>query len=102
MGKILICNIKEIPPGHKYKTKVDGNEILIINDNGNFYAVDDMCTHAGASLADGKLEDGNITCDWHGAKFNYKNGELKKFSSKIDNLRSYRISLEAEDIFIEL
>jgi len=102
MGKILVGNMKEVPPGHKYKTKIDGKDVLIINDHGNFYAIDDACTHSGASLAEGKLEDNVITCDWHGAKFNYKNGKLEKFPSKIDNIRSYKISLESEDIFIEL
>ena len=102
MGKILVGNIKEIPSGHTYKTKIDGKEILIINECGNFYAIDDTCTHAGASLAEGKLEGDSIICDWHGAKFNYKNGKLNWFPSKIDNIRSYKISLESEDIFIEL
>ena len=102
MTQILIGNIKEIPPGHMYKTKVDSKEILIINDNGNFYAINDTCTHSGASLAEGKLENDTITCDWHGAKFNYKNGKLIKFPTKIEDLKSYKIKVESEDIFIDL
>lgn len=102
MSKILVGNIKEILPGHTYKTKINGNEILIINDDGNFYAIDDTCTHAGASLTEGKLEKNAITCNWHEAKFNYKTGKLMKFPTKIDDLKSYKIKLESEDIFIEL
>lgn len=49
--------------------------IVVVNDNGRFYALDDTCTHAHASLADGWVEDGHIECPLHGGQFCLRTGE---------------------------
>jgi len=101
MGKIIVGKASEIPPGKIQKTSIDGKDILVANINGNYYAMDDTCTHAGASLADGKLEGTTITCGWHGAQFDCKSGKLEKFPAKINDLKSYNIVVESDDVFIE-
>jgi len=52
MGKVVIGKTSEIPPEKSLKITVEGKEILVTNVNGNYYAMDDTCTHSGASLAD--------------------------------------------------
>ena len=86
MGRFFVCKTTEIIPGQMKKVSVNGNEILVINIEGNYFAIDDTCTHAGATLSEGKLEDSTITCDWHGAKFDCKNGKLIKFPGEINDL----------------
>ena len=43
------------------KISVEGKEILIVNI-GEFYAVDDTCTHAGASLSEGIIDGSTVSC----------------------------------------
>ena len=69
--------------------------------SGEYFAIDDTCTHAGATLSEGKLEDSIITCDWHGAKFDCKNGKLIKFPGEINDLESYKVIVESDDVFVE-
>ena len=57
MGKIIVAKTSEVPIGNMKKVTADGKEILIMNIEGSYYAMDDTCTHAGASLAEGKMED---------------------------------------------
>lgn len=102
MGKIIIGKISDIPAGKMQKVTVDGKEILIANIDGSFYACDDTCTHAGASLSEGTLEGGIITCGWHGAKFNCTSGKLDKFPAKIRDLKSYKTLVEADNLFVEV
>ena len=101
MGRFFVCRTTEIMPGQMKKVSVDENEILVTNIDGNYFAIDDTCTHAGATLSEGKLEDSTITCDWHGAKFDCKNGKLIKFPGEINDLKSYKIIVESDDVFIE-
>ncbi len=56
-----------------------------------YYAVNDTCTHAGASLSEGSLDGTIITCGWHGAKFDCKTGKLSSFPAKIKDLNSYKV-----------
>lgn len=101
MGKIIVGKTSEIPAGKMQKVSVDGREILVANIGGNYYACDDTCTHAGASLVEGVLEGQTITCGWHGAKFNCMSGKLEKFPAKIKDLKSYRTIIESDNVFVE-
>ena len=101
MGRFFVCRTTEIMPGHMKKVSVDENEILVTNIDGNYFAIDDTCTHAGATLSEGKLEDSTITCDSHGAKFDCKNGKLIKFPGEINDLESYKVIVESDDVFVE-
>ena len=102
MGKIIAGKTLDIPPGKLHKVSVDGKEIVIANIDGNYFAMDDTCTHQGASLSDGKLEGSTVTCDWHGAQFDCKSGKLAKFPAKINDLKSYNVVVESDDVFIEV
>ena len=101
MGKILVGKTTEIMPGQMKKVSADGNEIVVINIDGDYFSINDTCTHAGGSLSEGKLDDSTITCDWHGAQFECKNGKLVKFPAKINDLKSYKVVIESNDIFVE-
>ena len=49
-----------------------------------------------------KLDGSIVTCDWHGAQFDCKNGKLVKFPGEIEDLKSYKIVIESENIFVEI
>ena len=102
MVKIIACKTTEIVSGQMKKITVGGKEIIVSNFDGNYFAIDDTCTHSGASLSEGKLEDSILTCDWHGAQFDCKNGKLIKFPAKIADLKSYKIVVESDNIFVEI
>ena len=102
MGKVIVGKTSDISSGKMQRVTADGKDILVINADGNYYAMDDTCTHAGASLADGKLEGSIIPCDWHGAKFDCKTGKLYAFPAKIKDLNSYKVVVESDNIFLEL
>jgi 3-phenylpropionate/trans-cinnamate dioxygenase ferredoxin component len=102
MGKIIVGKAADIPMGKMQKIIADGKEILVINIEGHFYAMDDTCTHAGASLSEGALEGAVLTCGWHGAKFDCKTGKLHACPAKIKDLNSYKVIVESENVFLEL
>ena len=102
MNKINVGKSSDIPSGKMHKISVDGKDILIANVDGNFYAMDDSCTHSGASLSEGSLEGTTVTCGWHGAQFDCKNGKLVKFPAKINDLKSYNVVVESDDVLVEV
>lgn len=102
MGKIIAGKVSDIPSGNMTKVTVDGRDILVANINGTFYAMDDTCTHSGASLSGGKINDSTVICGWHGAQFDCKTGKLAKFPAKIRDLKSYNVTVESNDVFIEV
>jgi 3-phenylpropionate/trans-cinnamate dioxygenase ferredoxin subunit len=102
MGKVILGKATEFPPGKLQKVTVDGKDILVANIDGVYYAINDTCTHAGASLSEGSLDGTIVTCGWHGAKFDCKTGRLSVFPAKIKDLSSYKVVIESENIFVEV
>ena len=102
MGKVVVCKTSDLTSGKMQKVTADGKDIVVVNIDGNYYAMNDTCTHAGASLADGKLEGTILTCDWHGAKFDCTTGKLHAFPAKIKDLNAYKVVVESGNIFLEL
>jgi len=102
MSRFKVAKTSDIPPGQLHKVSVEQKEIVIVNIDGDFFAMDDTCTHAGASISDGKLDGSIVTCDWHGAQFDCKTGKLEKFPAKINDLKSYQVIIESDDIFVEV
>ncbi len=102
MGKIIAGKISDIPPGKMIKISVDGKDAMVDNIDGDFCAMDDSCTHSGASLSEGSLEGCTVTCGWHKAEFDCKTGKLVKFPAKINNLASYDVTVESDNVFVEM
>jgi phenylpropionate dioxygenase-like ring-hydroxylating dioxygenase large terminal subunit len=53
------------------------NYVVWRNENNTYSALDDVCTHKGASLSCGKINNDNVVCPYHGYEFN-ENGTLIK------------------------
>ncbi|MCH2603803.1 MAG: non-heme iron oxygenase ferredoxin subunit [Candidatus Nitrosopelagicus sp.] len=102
MAKIIACKTNELESGSMKKIAIDGREIVVANVGGNYFACDDTCTHSGASLSEGTIDGSTITCGWHGAQFDCTTGKLSQFPAKINDLKSYDVSIESEDVFIEV
>ena len=102
MGKIIAGKILDIPPGKMIKISVDGKDVMVANIDGVFFAMDNSCTHSGASLSEGSLEGCTVTCGWHKAEFDCKTGKLVKFPAKINNLASYNVTVESDNVFVEM
>lgn len=101
MGKILAGKTSEITPGNMVTVESDGKAILVANVDGNYYAIDDVCTHQGASLSEGTIEGSTITCPWHGSTWDCKTGKLIAFASQLHDLASYKVVVESDSVFVE-
>ena len=58
---VKVARADDIPPGTKKIVEVDGIEVVVVNLDGQFYAVEDVCTHDGGPLGEGKLDG----CELH-------------------------------------
>ena len=47
---VEVARATDIPPGHAARVEIDGIPVAIFNVDGDFYALDDTCSHAEASL----------------------------------------------------
>lgn len=72
---MIVGDISEVPEGRSKCFVVEGQKIAVFQAGGKFYALDDMCSHADASLSDGWVDGKCVACPWHGAQFDLETGE---------------------------
>lgn len=53
---------------------VEGRMVAVFRKGDQWYAIDDLCPHMGASLAEGHVENETVTCPWHAWRFCIKDG----------------------------
>jgi nitrite reductase (NADH) small subunit/3-phenylpropionate/trans-cinnamate dioxygenase ferredoxin subunit len=72
--RIHVGKVGEVAVGNSKVVTVGRKDIAVFNDAGSYFAIDDCCPHAGASLAGGHVEEGIVTCPWHAWRFRLDNG----------------------------
>lgn len=73
---ITVAKPEDLPSGARLLIDVEDVQIAVFNLDGAFYAIEDVCTHDYAPLADAKLEGDEIICPRHGARFCIKTGAV--------------------------
>ena len=71
---IRVALAADIAPGDYASAEVDGTFVAVFNVDGEFFAIDDVCTHDGGGLAGGQVEDHQVICPRHGARFCLRTG----------------------------
>ena len=66
----------EISDGEKLLVEVDDRLVILFQVGDSCFCIDDVCTHDGGTLSDGKFEGFEIACPRHGAKFDVRCGEV--------------------------
>lgn len=70
-----VAAAEELPPGARRVVDVDGVQILVVNLDGEYFALEDVCTHDGTPIGEGDIHGDEITCPRHGARFCLRTGE---------------------------
>ena len=96
-----VAKTGDIPEGEMRAFEVGGEDVTIANVDGAFYAFNDVCTHMMCSLAEGDLEGTTVTCACHGSEFDVTTGDVLG-GPATEPVDSYEVSVEGEDIQVEL
>ena len=70
-----VCAEADVPPGTCQHGEAGGEDVLLVNLDGEIYAMSNICTHDYAELSDGELEGAEVVCPLHQARFDVRSGE---------------------------
>jgi 3-phenylpropionate/trans-cinnamate dioxygenase ferredoxin subunit len=109
MERYVVAKTSEVPPGAKKLVEVKGRSVVLINANGEYFALLNRCPHQGGSLFHGDLigvvespEPGKycysrrgemLRCAWHGWEFDVRNGQ-SWCDPRRTRVRTYPTSVE--------
>jgi 3-phenylpropionate/trans-cinnamate dioxygenase ferredoxin component len=75
-------------------------DVLVAWIDGEVFAIEDACNHAGASLAEGWIEDRCVVCPMHAYVFDLKTGKLVRPRGLCQDQRPYEARIEGEDVIV--
>jgi 3-phenylpropionate/trans-cinnamate dioxygenase ferredoxin subunit len=99
--RITIARTEDVPSGRGLAVDIDGLRIAVFNVDGRFYAINDTCTHAEASLAEGDVDGTTVECALHGARFDLVTGEVLAPPAERP-VTAYKVHVQDGEIQIEL
>jgi len=72
---VTVARTDQLARGEWRTLDVDGTAVVVFNIEGEYYAIEDVCTHDGGQLTGGTVEGDQIVCPRHGARFCIRTGE---------------------------
>ena len=101
--KVKVCGVGEIPPDGAAAFDVNGTKVCVASVGDAFFAVEDNCTHAQASLSEGYVDvaEATIECPLHNAVFSLKTGEALEFPAE-NPVKVFPLAVEDEALYIEM
>lgn len=94
-----VAKVGAVPEGEGRAFAVEGRMVGVFLIDGEYFAINDLCPHMGASLASGCVEDGAVMCPWHAWRFSVQDGTW------LDNPKirtdSYPVRVQGEMIEVQ-
>ena len=87
-----VAKVGSIPEGRGETFTIGARMVAVFHSEGQYFAIDDLCPHMGASLGAGEVHDGIVACPWHAWRFKICDGTW------CDNPR---ISIDAFEVRVE-
>jgi nitrite reductase/ring-hydroxylating ferredoxin subunit len=98
--EFLACRAEDIPEGERKIVEIEGKSIGIFHQAGGWYAVQNRCLHRGGPVATGSLQEGILTCPWHGYQYKLTTGELLQDPKA--RLEQYPVQVRDGEVYLQI
>ncbi len=90
----------ELNDGKGKVVTVAGRTIALFRVKNEYYALNNGCIHRGGPLGEGELVDHQVTCPWHGWKYDVRDGSFAVIPTL--KVKTYKVTEKSEGIFVEM
>lgn len=101
MGFVKVTSIKELGSGKMVGVEAGDKPVLVVNLDGTYYAIGNVCTHMGCMLSDGVLKGEIVTCPCHGSRFNVETGGVVGGPAKKPE-PTFQVKTEGDQVLVNV
>ncbi len=101
MNFIKVCRTNEVEDGKAVMVSAGGRDFLLARVDGKLYALSPYCTHDGQKIDADEVENGELECPRHGARFRVDTGEATRMPA-VYGLARYDVKVENDDAYIDV
>jgi 3-phenylpropionate/trans-cinnamate dioxygenase ferredoxin component len=96
---MIELNLNDLQENVAIKVELNSKDLCVVRQGSEVFAVDDICSHAEASLSEGEVTPGKIECWLHGAEFDLRSGEALT-PPAVAPLQTYAVKIDGEKVTI--
>lgn len=96
-----IAAVEDLPNGERLFVEIGENYLVVFNIAGQFYAIEDLCSHDDGPLGDGDIEGHEVICPRHGARFDVRTGKALTLPA-VEDIPAYPVRCVAGKIEVGL
>lgn len=97
---VKVASTEDVPNGSMKTVDLDGQQVVLANLDGKYYAIGAICKHEEWDLSEGTIEGEKITCAGHGAEWDLKTGK-GTYVEPLSNEPVYEVKIESSDIYLK-
>jgi 3-phenylpropionate/trans-cinnamate dioxygenase ferredoxin component len=99
---VRVASTSDCPnDGCLHATAADGKQVVVIRTGGEYFAMEDKCSHQDFPLSDGEVEDGVIECIFHGARFDIRTGKALSLPA-IKPVKTYPVEIREGEVYVQV
>jgi 3-phenylpropionate/trans-cinnamate dioxygenase ferredoxin subunit len=92
----------DVTPGTVRVVQLDGRSLCVgLTEDGEWGAIDNVCTHDGGVLGEGELDGNLVECPRHGGRFDLFSGQVRALPP-VRPVNAYRVNLDGDEVVVEL
>lgn len=96
---IDVAGVEEIKNGQRIFIELGERSIVLFNIGGEYFAIENECSHDNGPIGEGDLEGMSIVCPRHGAKFDIATGKVLSLPA-VEDIPAYAVRIKANRIQI--
>jgi 3-phenylpropionate/trans-cinnamate dioxygenase ferredoxin subunit len=96
-----VATTDDLPNGERLFVEIGENYLVVFNIAGEYYAIEDLCSHDDGPLGDGDLDDHEVICPRHGARFDVRSGKALTLPA-VEDIPAYPVRVISGKIEVGL
>ena len=101
-GFVPVATVRDVQPGTVRVVEVEGRSLCVgLTEDGEWGAIDNVCTHDGGTLGEGELEDTGVECPRHGGRFDLFSGRVLALPP-VRPVRAYETAVDGDQVLVRL
>ncbi|MCY7394702.1 MAG: non-heme iron oxygenase ferredoxin subunit [Nocardioides sp.] len=101
MGFELACAASDVPTDEALGVSVGGVDVAVARDGEEFFAVQDLCSHAAVALSEGEVESCSIECWLHGSRFDLRSGKPTTFPAT-EAIATFAVEVRDDGVYVDV
>jgi 3-phenylpropionate/trans-cinnamate dioxygenase ferredoxin subunit len=96
-----VCATDEVPDDEGLGVTVGDLDVVVARCGDEFFALQDLCSHAAVALSEGMVEDCQVECFLHGSMFDLRTGKPTNLPAT-EPVSTFPVEVRDGDVFVDV